>query len=458
MLDRAEALVDRVPAGVRRNDLRGQIAVLRGTYEQLNRGDFEGAVSASATARELLAPGGSRTIAYSYALGAMALANSGRHTEARRLVDSVVGDERFSDWPIDPMIWTRPLLAWVEGDLPMLDRTASQLLVAGERFEQRALVAYAHYFLGIGAYERDDLATAEDHLTRSVDIDYAIIEVFLHGSVALALTQHASGRSDRALDSCGSMVGAMLTSRGDYNVPTAEAAMALLELRTGRRSSALRWARAAEPDVARHRYMFFDLYPALIEILMSSVDDIDRGRELLAVQLASPYGRFNGPVNIKLLGLAAIDACHTDEHERALKTLARAVRRATEGGMVRSLADLGPELVPILHQLDVTGAELDHVGAILRAIEAQLYDGAADLPVAQIPAAVSGELGPGLTEREVDVLALLARRFSNKEISRELLIAPATVKKHTVTLYQKLNVHGRREAVDKARALGYITG
>ena len=54
------------------------------------------------------------------------------------------------------------------------------------------------------------------------------------------------------------------------------------------------------------------------------------------------------------------------------------------------------------------------------------------------------------------MLKLLAARFSNKEIARELFIAPATVKKRTVTLYGKLNVHGRREAVAKARALGYL--
>ena len=62
----------------------------------------------------------------------------------------------------------------------------------------------------------------------------------------------------------------------------------------------------------------------------------------------------------------------------------------------------------------------------------------------------------GLTAREADVLRLLAARYSNKEIARELIIAPATVKKHTVTLYDKLNVHSRREAVAKALTLGYV--
>ena len=67
---------------------------------------------------------------------------------------------------------------------------------------------------------------------------------------------------------------------------------------------------------------------------------------------------------------------------------------------------------------------------------------------------VAGE--PALTPREFDVLRLLAAHKSNKEIARELFIAPGTVKKNTVRLYDKLNVHGRREAVAKARTLGYL--
>ena len=64
--------------------------------------------------------------------------------------------------------------------------------------------------------------------------------------------------------------------------------------------------------------------------------------------------------------------------------------------------------------------------------------------------------GQVLTQRESDVLRLLALRYSNKEIARELLISAATVKKHTVSLYQKLHVGSRREAVEKATALGYL--
>ena len=121
--------------------------------------------------------------------------------------------------------------------------------------------------------------------------------------------------------------------------------------------------------------------------------------------------------------------------------------------MIRRLADLGPALVPLLHRLHVTGDALDHVAAILAAIEPD-FDTEQAAATAQTAPMVAGE--PALTPREFDVLRLLAAHMTNKEIARELFIAPGTVKKNTVRLYDKLNVHGRREAVAKARTLGYL--
>jgi LuxR family maltose regulon positive regulatory protein len=66
-------------------------------------------------------------------------------------------------------------------------------------------------------------------------------------------------------------------------------------------------------------------------------------------------------------------------------------------------------------------------------------------------------LGPdALTNRELDVLALLERRLSNKEIGALLYISPRTVKRHTINIYQKLHVNNRRAAVAQAKALGLM--
>jgi len=69
-------------------------------------------------------------------------------------------------------------------------------------------------------------------------------------------------------------------------------------------------------------------------------------------------------------------------------------------------------------------------------------------------------MGPDLTEpltvRECEVLALLARRLSNKEIAGTLCVSWQTVAKHTGNLYQKLRVTDRRDAVSRARALNIL--
>jgi ATP/maltotriose-dependent transcriptional regulator MalT len=61
-----------------------------------------------------------------------------------------------------------------------------------------------------------------------------------------------------------------------------------------------------------------------------------------------------------------------------------------------------------------------------------------------------------LTDREAEVLEDLSARLSNKEIAERLSISPHTVKRHTISLYQKLDVQGRRQAVARARMLGLL--
>lgn len=63
---------------------------------------------------------------------------------------------------------------------------------------------------------------------------------------------------------------------------------------------------------------------------------------------------------------------------------------------------------------------------------------------------LDGESASGLSERETEVVVLAARGLSNRMISEELHISEATVKRHMASIYQKVGVHSRNEAVRKA--------
>ena len=62
-----------------------------------------------------------------------------------------------------------------------------------------------------------------------------------------------------------------------------------------------------------------------------------------------------------------------------------------------------------------------------------------------------------LSPREQEILELVAAGLTNQEIADKLVISPETVKKHAGTIYGKLGVRSRTEAVARARALDILT-
>lgn len=132
--------------------------------------------------------------------------------------------------------------------------------------------------------------------------------------------------------------------------------------------------------------------------------------------------------------------CARDEALRLLVNLAQ------PGGFLRVFVDLGPPMLAMLLHLGT---------ATVRPILA-----AFPRPKAQ-PAPADGTSGSHtivepLTGRELEILALLRRRLSDKEIARRLGPSAATVKPYAVHIYGKLGVGKRRNAVIKAETLGIL--
>ena len=76
--------------------------------------------------------------------------------------------------------------------------------------------------------------------------------------------------------------------------------------------------------------------------------------------------------------------------------------------------------------------------------------------VAQEKASPAGDLVERFSQRELEVLHLIALGRTNQEIARQLIVSPGTVKAHTASIYRKLDVANRTEAVARARQLGVL--
>lgn len=76
---------------------------------------------------------------------------------------------------------------------------------------------------------------------------------------------------------------------------------------------------------------------------------------------------------------------------------------------------------------------------------------------ATVFAPTEAQPAPLLSEREREVLELISAGSTNREIAEQLYLSPHTVKEHTSSLYRKLGVRNRAEAVQKAQRIGLLS-
>jgi LuxR family transcriptional regulator, maltose regulon positive regulatory protein len=160
---------------------------------------------------------------------------------------------------------------------------------------------------------------------------------------------------------------------------------------------------------------------------------------------AEAKARLDSLLEILVLRALALFAVEAHRHH-ALTALERALLLGEQEGYIRLFVDEGEPMVALLRQADARRIAPDYVVTLLSALGEQT--GAA-------PSRAFPFVEP-LTERELDVLRLLVRGLSNAEIARELIIAVGTVKRHTNSIYSKLGVQSRTQAVARAQALHFL--
>jgi LuxR family maltose regulon positive regulatory protein len=169
---------------------------------------------------------------------------------------------------------------------------------------------------------------------------------------------------------------------------------------------------------------------------------------------AQQYGRTWRVIEIFILQALAYQAAGDDD--QALAALEQALVAAEPGGFTRIFVDEGPPLADLLYEADTRGIQTAYVNKLLQAFSPPHSElRTPHSSTSDIPHPTSHILEP-LSDRELEVLALIAQGLTNSQIADRLYLSLHTVKAHTRNIYSKLDVHTRTQAVAHARDLGLI--
>ena len=161
-------------------------------------------------------------------------------------------------------------------------------------------------------------------------------------------------------------------------------------------------------------------------------------------------------LRIKLMPIQALSLQALGRTEEALQVLEQCLAAAEPEGYIRIFVKWGAPMASLLKSIKSRGVNMEYTTKLLAAF---------DLPEKSLDSGKTGSfplrsactsLIEPLSERELEVLRLLNSHLAVPEIASEMLIAPTTLRTHIRNIYLKLDVHGRLEALQKARDLGLL--
>jgi LuxR family maltose regulon positive regulatory protein len=384
----------------------------------------------------------------------------GDEKQARQLLYDALAGSAQPDSEYDGRLLTAlGLLAWTTTDLSMLRQTAARCVELADEIGSADSIMYGQYLSGLAYYDANDLPKAETFLNNVVTNKRTPnSQYFAQSAFALASVYQANGLSEQANEIANLVCEQMLKLRNTVGLSEALSFQAELALRQGHLVKAVGWAQQFDSGPLQPVYKFYVpvFTQAKVLIAENSTKSRKRAGDLLRqlVMVQTHNSRFQ----ITVLGLQALLWEAQGDAPAAQEALQKAVLLAQPGGCVRLFADLGAGLKPLLHQLDLGVEGSGYVARILAAFpDTQTENSAAIKRSVMIKGFASCQPLPDpLTRRELQVLTMLSERLSSKEISERLCISSATVKRHRENIYQKLGVHGHREAVSRAQELALV--
>jgi len=167
-------------------------------------------------------------------------------------------------------------------------------------------------------------------------------------------------------------------------------------------------------------------------------------------EAAQTGGRISKGIEILILQSLVYQA--GDDTDQAVIVLEKALRLAKPGGFIRVFVDEGPPMARLLYEALSRGIAPDYVQKLLAAFPVEKSE-----PVHQPhPQSPVSEWVEPLSDRELEVLQLIAAGLSRQEIAAQLVLSLNTVKTHARNIYGKLGVNNQMLAVGKARTLGLL--
>ena len=135
-----------------------------------------------------------------------------------------------------------------------------------------------------------------------------------------------------------------------------------------------------------------------------------------------------------------------------MTALERSLTLAGPRGFIRIYVDEGPPMARLLYEALSRRIAPDYVRRLLAAFP----ESEPEPTDPSISRAQESDLIEPLSERELEVLQLIAEGLTNPEIASRLFLSLNTVKAHARNIYGKLGVHNRTQAVVRARTLGIL--
>jgi LuxR family maltose regulon positive regulatory protein len=313
------------------------------------------------------------------------------------------------------------------------------------------VIGWVYIRMGEVLYEWNQLAEAWDHVSRGLERAKlgGDVRTLFAGYFTAARLKLAEGEVETAAEYLEKMRALVEQVHFPEWISQFERFQLELWLAQDSLRAAVNWSDKmlrSSAHEGRPESVVAQLAMARVLIVKGDAPSLEGAQVLLERLLETAEAEGRTGVNIEALALQALADWRRGERAGAMAPLEHALRLAEPEGYVRRFIDLGLPMARLLQEARSRGVMPGYVENLLAAFGADL----------SFLTPTETALPEPLTQREQEVLKLIAAGLTNREIAEELVISPETVKKHTGNIYGKLGASNRTEAAARARELDLL--